>query len=72
MTVLSAQEEMLALVAEICSQHPQLQHPPPVAKGMKEKSNKCEKLVGDSTETAEEDVEVAEDADGRVWGGNKI
>lgn len=72
MTVLSAQEEMLALVAEICSQHPQLQYPPPVAKGMKEKSNKCEKLVGDSTETAEEDVEVAEDADGRVWGGNKV
>lgn len=71
MTVLSAQEEMLALVptwaAELCSQHP-----PPVAKGMKEKSNKCEKLVGDSTETAEEDVEVAEDADGRVWGGNKV
>lgn len=76
MTVLSAQEEMLALVpawaVEICSQHPQLQYPPPVAKGMKEKSNKCEKLVGDSTETAEEDVEVAEDADGRVWGETRF
>lgn len=76
MTVLSAQEEMLALVAPwaagVCSQHPQLQHPPPVAKGMEEKSKKREKLVGDSTETAEEDVEVAEDADGRVWGDNKV
>lgn len=56
--------------AVIDSQHPQVQHHPPVATGVKETwSKKLEKLVGDSTEIAEEDAEVAQDADSRVWGG---
>lgn len=59
--------------AVISSQHPQVQHHPPVATGMKETwSKKLEKLVGDSTEIAEEDAEVAQDADSGVWGDNKV
>lgn len=56
---------MFALVAAwaagLCSQHP-----PPVAKGRKEiGSEKRGKLLGDSTERAEEGVEVAQGAGGR-------
>lgn len=40
-----------------------------MAKGMKETwSRKHEELLGDSTEAAEEDAEVAQDADSTVGG----
>lgn len=51
-----------------CSQHPQVQHPPPVARAMEEPwSKKLEKPVDEGTGAAEEGAEGAQDADGRAW-----